>query len=226
MHDIITGSSGRNRRDLIAPAPVWGQCSSRRTITPTIEIESYKWMMTAEVIVVCSARSLFRSLTRPRVPSASRERVHSEISTPASRARMVAVSALRLGELRLQLLLQTRAKPFGKGASRPPPPPRPPHSGPGSGRGRGTGFPQGSPICRSPARRHSLTQPPGVVGVGDAGDVGIGKLFPRAVHHEAQLAGVDEQHLAAPVSAACGRARCRSTCHFARNHRQAGIWVE
>jgi len=39
-----------------------------------------------------------------------------------------------------------------------------------------------------------------VVRVGDAGDVGVGQLAVRAVDQAAHLAGVDEQHLAAPVA--------------------------
>ena len=41
---------------------------------------------------------------------------------------------------------------------------------------------------------------PGVVGVGDAGDVLVGQLAVGAVHHAAELAGVDEEHVAAAVA--------------------------
>ena len=36
---------------------------------------------------------------------------------------------------------------------------------------------------------------PSVVSIGDAGDVVVGQFPVGAVHHAAQLAGVDEQHL-------------------------------
>ena len=41
--------------------------------------------------------------------------------------------------------------------------------------------------------------PPGVVGIGDAGDVFVGQLAVGAVDHTAELAGVDEEDFAAPV---------------------------
>ena len=39
-----------------------------------------------------------------------------------------------------------------------------------------------------------------MVGAGDAGDVLVGQLAVGAVHHAAELAGVDEEHLAAAVA--------------------------
>jgi hypothetical protein len=61
---------------------------------------------------------------------------------------------------------------------------------------------------------------PGVVGVGDAGDVLVGQLAVGAVHHAAELAGVDEEHWPR---------RSRNLPFLrsrARNHRQTGICVE
>ena len=43
---------------------------------------------------------------------------------------------------------------------------------------------------------------PGVIGRRDLGDVLVGELLAGAVHHVPELAGVDEQHLAAPVAPA------------------------
>ncbi|MCP9443558.1 MAG: hypothetical protein NNA20_13350 [Nitrospira sp.] len=40
---------------------------------------------------------------------------------------------------------------------------------------------------------------PGAVGVGDPLDVVVGQFAVGAVHHAAQLAGIDEEHLAAAV---------------------------
>ena len=62
--------------------------------------------------------------------------------------------------------------------------------------------------CRSPA--HPRRRPPspiglpapGVIGAGDPGDVLVGELPAGPVHHAPELAGVDEQHLAAPVAPA------------------------
>ena len=52
----------------------------------------------------------------------------------------------------------------------------------------------GPPSDRSPA--------PGVVGVGDAGDIFSGQFAAGAVDHGAQGAGVDEEDLPAPFGAA------------------------
>src|SRR6266404_4146854 len=41
---------------------------------------------------------------------------------------------------------------------------------------------------------------PGVVGVGDGADVGVGQLAVNAVDHRAQLAGVEEQRLPRPLA--------------------------
>ena len=59
--------------------------------------------------------------------------------------------------------------------------------------------------CRSRARRRtapaaSLLAAPGVIGAGDARDVLVGQLAVGAVDHAAELAGVDEEHLAAAVA--------------------------
>src|SRR5206468_2998698 len=45
-----------------------------------------------------------------------------------------------------------------------------------------------------------LLAAPDVVGVGDAGDVLVGQLAVRAVHHAAELAGVDEEYVAPAVA--------------------------
>ncbi len=47
-----------------------------------------------------------------------------------------------------------------------------------------------------------LVAAPGVVGAGDLRDVGVGQLAVHAVDHRAELAGVDEERLAAPVAEA------------------------
>jgi len=43
-----------------------------------------------------------------------------------------------------------------------------------------------------------------VVGAGDAGDVLVGQLAVRMVHHPPELAGVNEEHLAAAVTVGAG----------------------
>ena len=47
-----------------------------------------------------------------------------------------------------------------------------------------------------------LVAAPGVVGAGDLRDVVVGQLAVHAVDHRAELAGVDEERLAAPVAEA------------------------
>src|SRR5262245_62065929 len=49
-------------------------------------------------------------------------------------------------------------------------------------------------------RARLLLATPGVVRGGDAGDVLVGQLAMRAVHHAAELAGIDEEHVAAAVA--------------------------
>ncbi len=75
---------------------------------------------------------------------------------------------------------------------------------------------------------------PGVVGVGDAGDIGIGEFAVNAVDQGAEFAGVDEQGLFAAVAKTVrGRTltlpstggRGFPFLFFARNHRQTGICV-
>ena len=47
---------------------------------------------------------------------------------------------------------------------------------------------------------HTFPAPPGMVCIGDMGDVFIGEFAMRAIHHPAHLAGVDEEHLAPAVT--------------------------
>jgi len=72
-----------------------------------------------------------------------------------------------------------------------------------------------------------------VVGAGDLREVGVGQLAVGAVHQRAELAGVDEQGLAAPVaevrslSPAPLPGRGVSIALVARQEPQhTGIWVE
>src|SRR5690606_33939467 len=46
----------------------------------------------------------------------------------------------------------------------------------------------------------ALLAAPGVVGVGDPGDVHVGQLAVGAVHHAAELSSVYEEHVAAAVA--------------------------
>src|SRR5690606_1948187 len=45
-----------------------------------------------------------------------------------------------------------------------------------------------------------LLAAPGMVGIGDLLNIGLTELSPGAVHQGAHVAGVDEQHFAAPVA--------------------------
>ena len=68
----------------------------------------------------------------------------------------------------------------------------------------------------------SFVAAPGVVGVGDLLDVVVGQFAVDAVDQRAQLAGVDEERLAAAV------AKLADSSLFlfgARNQRQTGICV-
>ena len=47
---------------------------------------------------------------------------------------------------------------------------------------------------------HTFPASPGMVCIGDTGDVFIGEFTMRAVYHPAHLAGVDEEHLAPAVT--------------------------
>jgi hypothetical protein len=47
---------------------------------------------------------------------------------------------------------------------------------------------------------HVLLAAPGVVSSGNLGDVLVGELAVGAVHHAAELAGVDKEHLASPLA--------------------------
>lgn len=47
---------------------------------------------------------------------------------------------------------------------------------------------------------------PRVVGVGDAGDLLRSELSPRPIHQMAELPGIDEQYLAAPITPAASGA--------------------
>src|SRR6266508_5416261 len=45
-----------------------------------------------------------------------------------------------------------------------------------------------------------LLAAPGVVGAGDTGDVFVGQLAVGAIHHAAELAGVEEEYMAAAIA--------------------------
>lgn len=105
---------------------------------------------------------------------------------------------LCLGELRLKLLLQ-RPEPAGKGRLVLILRLGPHFAARGQDKAVGPKFLVAGGFGKAGNVGISLAQTPSMIGFGNLADVGIGKIFPGAVHQEAQFAGVDEQHLAAPV---------------------------